>query len=183
VVSGLLGDTWAFDPVANKWTNLQPKGAVPQRRFGQAMAYDPVGRRAILFGGAYSQRAGQELDTFPNDTWAFYPVGASVLANVRFPTVAPQLLAPADVVGSNPLKTILSWRAVPSAVKYFLETQWQGPTDSTWHEAAALSTAAQTSWTFEFTPEEYRVRWRVTAISAGGVSSAPSDWWTFEPTQ
>ena len=285
-----LNDTWIYDPQTNHWTAFDffLEGESPPDRKGPAMVYDPVRKRAILFGGSAKQGQGAF-----NDTWAFYPeraltsttattaaaapavpqllaptngtvyttnppytmlswqavpsavsytlemqfqgptdstwqVGVPqhifetsyaghfsgayrvrwratavsaegvssassewwtfVMANSTTSTTAaapavPQLLAPANVVDSNPPKTILSWQAVPSAVDYLLETQWEGPTDSTWREGAVLHTAGQTTWMFEFTPDEYRVRWRVAAISAAGVSSAPSGWWTFEYTQ
>ena len=62
-----LGDTWAYDPEANTWTELDPEGEVPSARDGHCMVYDPGSGQAILFGG--SDNAGVEL----NDTWAYDP--------------------------------------------------------------------------------------------------------------
>ena len=59
---GVLGDTWAYDPAANTWTELGPTGAVPSPRGFHSMVYDPVGERAILFGGNDGGALG--------DTWA-----------------------------------------------------------------------------------------------------------------
>ncbi len=49
--SGLLNDTWAYDPAANRWTNLSPSGIVPEGRSGQAMLYDPANGKVLMFGG------------------------------------------------------------------------------------------------------------------------------------
>jgi N-acetylneuraminic acid mutarotase len=62
-----LNDTWAYDPAAKAWTELKPEGTAPSPRGGAAMAYDPVRRRFIVFGGAV--RVGAPL----NDTWAYDP--------------------------------------------------------------------------------------------------------------
>ena len=47
-----FNDTWAYDPAANTWTNLNPAGdrAVRSARL-QAMVYDPATGKVILFGG------------------------------------------------------------------------------------------------------------------------------------
>jgi N-acetylneuraminic acid mutarotase len=65
-----LDDTWAYDPVANTWTELDPSGGPPLARIGHSMVYDPVARRSILFGG--STRASATL----GDIWA-YDAGAN----------------------------------------------------------------------------------------------------------
>jgi N-acetylneuraminic acid mutarotase len=59
-----LNDTWAYNPTANTWTNLNPSGG-PRRSF-QSMVYDPSTHRAIMFGGWNGQDS-------VNDTWAYTP--------------------------------------------------------------------------------------------------------------
>ncbi|MBN1629028.1 MAG: hypothetical protein JW990_04635 [Thermoleophilia bacterium] len=61
-----LNDTWAYDPAANSWTQLDPAGDLPEARVAHSMVYDPVGRRMVLFGG---MGPGDCLD----DTWAYDP--------------------------------------------------------------------------------------------------------------
>jgi N-acetylneuraminic acid mutarotase len=61
-----FGDTWAYDPAANAWTELTPAGDSPAARDSHAMVYDPATARVVLFGG-WSQTA--EF----NDTWLYDP--------------------------------------------------------------------------------------------------------------
>jgi N-acetylneuraminic acid mutarotase len=58
-----VGDTWAYDPVADSWTELTFPGDVPQARSALAMVADPVTGRMILFGG-YNDESGLA------DTWS-----------------------------------------------------------------------------------------------------------------
>lgn len=58
------GDTFAYDPVANTWSDLDPGGDVPSGRQAHAMVYDPVGGRVLLFGGVTESG-------LLNDTWAY----------------------------------------------------------------------------------------------------------------
>lgn len=56
-------DLWAYSIDRNEWRELNPSGAKPAPRFGQTFNYDPVRRRAILFGG--------EGSGFFSDVWAY----------------------------------------------------------------------------------------------------------------
>jgi N-acetylneuraminic acid mutarotase len=67
-VGGWFDDTWAYDPVANTWTELQPTGPVPPARSLSVMIYAQVTGRLIMFGG--DNQGG-----YLNDTWAYDPVG------------------------------------------------------------------------------------------------------------
>ena len=67
--SAFLGDTWAYDPVANTWTQLHPSGLLPSVRWGQSMVYDTLSSQVIMFGGGMSYSSSQLL----NDTWAYDP--------------------------------------------------------------------------------------------------------------
>lgn len=62
-----LGDCWAYDPRSETWSELVLEGSPPSARFGAALAYDPLGRRALIFGGA----DGEGL--YFNDTWELIP--------------------------------------------------------------------------------------------------------------
>ena len=60
-------DIWSFDPATRTWTDLTPSGTLPAGRVGCALAYDPATDKVILFGGV----AGDEYETYFNDTWSF----------------------------------------------------------------------------------------------------------------
>jgi N-acetylneuraminic acid mutarotase len=62
--SGLLNDTWAYDPAANTWTELAPTGDAPSARGNHRMVFDASAGRVVLFGG-FDGTA--ELA----DTWAY----------------------------------------------------------------------------------------------------------------
>jgi N-acetylneuraminic acid mutarotase len=71
VFGGWLGDycvdeTWAYDPAAGTWTELDPVGDRPSPRDSQAMVYDPGTGKVILFGGV-------EPDAWTRfgDTWSY----------------------------------------------------------------------------------------------------------------
>jgi N-acetylneuraminic acid mutarotase len=60
------GDTWAYDPAANQWTELAPGGDQPAGRSMFALAYDSRRHQALIFGGGGI--------TGPlNDTWVYDP--------------------------------------------------------------------------------------------------------------
>jgi N-acetylneuraminic acid mutarotase len=63
--SGALNDTWAYDPAANTWTNLNPPGALPYPS-ARVMVYDSASNKVIMFGGNSSNVA-------LNDTWSYNP--------------------------------------------------------------------------------------------------------------
>ena len=62
----ILGDTWAYDPDTNTWTELYPAGEVPAARGMHCLAYDSRRGKVVLFGG-------MALDGIFGDTWAFDP--------------------------------------------------------------------------------------------------------------
>lgn len=61
-----FGDTWAYDPRRNAWTNLRPSTA-PSPREWHAMALDAETGTIVLFSG------GEGRDTDLADTWIFDP--------------------------------------------------------------------------------------------------------------
>lgn len=62
----VMGDTWQYDPAANRWTELEPAGATPAPRDRHRMVYDPIRRQVLLFGGWLG-------DFCADDTWAYDP--------------------------------------------------------------------------------------------------------------
>jgi len=62
----VLNDTWAYDPVANRWTELKPSGTIPEKRMGFGIAHDPSSHRVVMFGGC-----NLDQTKFYNDVWAY----------------------------------------------------------------------------------------------------------------
>jgi hypothetical protein len=58
------GDIWEYDGATKKWTNVSPSsGTRPPALQGSAMAYDPVSRSVIMFGGTMGGSSGAYLAT------------------------------------------------------------------------------------------------------------------------
>jgi hypothetical protein len=77
-----LNDIWYYDAGAKIWTDVTPPtGALPARRSGLAMAFDPVRRVVVLFGGF------DDNGNFLGDTWEFDTVGKTWTQ--RFPATSP----------------------------------------------------------------------------------------------
>jgi N-acetylneuraminic acid mutarotase len=95
-VGSELNDTWAYNPAANAWTELNPSGTVPPARHFHAMVCDPSTGRMIMFGGTG--------DTgYLNDTWAYHPATNtwtkfSVWSNSVFQGAAPAPRAGSSLV-------------------------------------------------------------------------------------
>jgi N-acetylneuraminic acid mutarotase len=77
----MFSHAWAYDAKANTWTDLKPTGTVPPARRGGVLAFDPAGKRVILFGG---WTAG---DGLLNDTWS-YTLATNTWKNLK-PVSAP----------------------------------------------------------------------------------------------
>jgi parallel beta-helix repeat protein len=63
--SGAINETWLFNRSDNKWYNVTKSGSPSNRTQSPAMAYDPVNKRTILFGGFNGSTARA------TDTWVF----------------------------------------------------------------------------------------------------------------
>ncbi|TLZ72884.1 MAG: hypothetical protein E6K10_01335 [Methanobacteriota archaeon] len=82
--AGVLGDTWAYDPSANRWAMMNPATS-PPARFWTSMTYDSTSDRVILFGGCGDADCALVLgDTwaydYDSDTWTKRSPGASPTA-------------------------------------------------------------------------------------------------------
>ena len=70
-VDAFFGDLWAYDPVANTWSELPAAGALPTPRYGSCAAIGPDGRLWISHG--FTQDQARFSDTraydFDTNTW------------------------------------------------------------------------------------------------------------------
>jgi N-acetylneuraminic acid mutarotase len=111
-----LGDTWSYDPVSVRWTQLFPVNS-PSPRDGMLMVYDPGHERMLLFGG------GEEGLNVKNDTWAYDPA-----ANV-WTDLAPTGLVPSARMNYNLAFDTRRRRAVLFGGAY---DQWNVLLGDTW---------------------------------------------------
>ncbi len=83
----LFAETWRWDGA--RWSLLAPAGAVPSSRHEHAMAWEPAGRRVILFGGSDTREHLEETwewrrpEGAPAHRWVRYPVGAGTSPGPR----------------------------------------------------------------------------------------------------
>jgi hypothetical protein len=66
--------TWAYDPVADEWTRMEPDTYPSARNYG-AMAYDPISDRVVLFGG--HMEAETWAYDYNSDSWTELTPAAS----------------------------------------------------------------------------------------------------------
>jgi N-acetylneuraminic acid mutarotase len=118
------GSIWVYDPATNTWTELRPQGVGPAPRATHAMVYDPVGGKAILFGGF-------DGISYYNDTWAYDPA-ANTWTN----------LVPAGSVPAKRSGHSLVYE--PDSGKMILFGGWNGRVD--YNDTWAYDPAANT-WT------------------------------------
>jgi N-acetylneuraminic acid mutarotase len=67
-----FNDTWAYDPVAHTWEQLQPSGDQPAPRVGASMVYNRPDRLLVMFGGSNADES-----KFFNETWTYDPADNS----------------------------------------------------------------------------------------------------------
>jgi N-acetylneuraminic acid mutarotase len=68
-----LDDLWAYDPVANTWTELKPSGDLPPGRAYSSLVYVYAVGKIVLFGGSYGSIVLNQAIAL-NDTWAYDPI-------------------------------------------------------------------------------------------------------------
>ena len=163
--TSLLGDTWSF--VGGVWTNRTGSaGPGPSPRWGGAMAYDPIDRQAIEFGGA--DPTGKVL----GDTWAF---SQGRWSNVTQGT-PPSARWEATMVWDNATGKILMMDGCGSSVCplndswEYLNGHWTNGTGLASPLPPARALAAMT-----FDAGAARVR----LFGGFGVSSSLADTWEF----
>gem|GEM_PF-1386334 len=66
----LSAETWAFDPIRNRWQKMSPESSPPAMS-AQAMAYDSESDRVILHGGGGIFEKETYEDAVLNQTWAY----------------------------------------------------------------------------------------------------------------
>jgi hypothetical protein len=68
-VDAFFGDLWAYDPVANTWSELPATGALPTPRYGSCAAIGPDGRLWISHGFTQDQARFSDTRAYDFDTY------------------------------------------------------------------------------------------------------------------
>jgi N-acetylneuraminic acid mutarotase len=165
--ASFLGDTWAYDPAGNTWTELKPAGDLPPVRGQPAMAYDPTLHRMIVFGG-------WDLESELNDTWAYDPAG-NTWTELKPAGGLPPVRAGHSLVydPSRGLPIMFGGSAGPSQdVTCFSDTWAYHSATNTWTQFDAfegVTPAARTGQSLVFDPSGDRL------ILFGGAPPEPQD--------
>jgi N-acetylneuraminic acid mutarotase len=135
--SQFLNDTWAYDPVANTWTELAPTGLLPPARAQPAMAYDPAAHRMIVFGG-------WNLDNEFNDTWAYDPA-RNIWTELKPDRALPPKRCGHDFVYDPSRSLFIMFGGLTGPVRLpvcFNDTWAYDPAANTWTKLSVSSDAA-----------------------------------------
>jgi hypothetical protein len=172
--SWVLNDIWAYDPVANTWTELTPSGPLPPRRFFHAMVYDPSTRRMIMFGGMGDTGV-------LNDIWAYDPAANTWIDLDPSGTLPEARYGSGMAYDSSSQRVVMFGGSVADGSRYFNDTWVYDPVANTWTElrpsgvlpgarfAPALVCAPSTGQVLMF------------GGVAAGVKTSLNDIWAFTP--
>jgi N-acetylneuraminic acid mutarotase len=177
--TGLLDDTWTYDPVANTWTKLDPAGVVPPGRVWAASAYDSDTGKLIVFGGGAGAFDANTItaDVQLNDTWAYDPA-ANTWTELK-PSGAVPTGRYASVMAYDPSKRkmILFGGMTPTAR---LNDTWAyDPATNTWTELspAGAAPSPRGGHTMVYEPASGRM-----IVFGGGTSftAMVNDTWAYD---
>ncbi len=175
LVDGYSNSTWAYDPAPNTWTELKPSGAIPTARCLSAAAYDPVGGRIILFGGAVYDQDKDEMLRF-NDTWAYDPA-TNTWTEVKPSGTVPSVRSGTSMVydpGSK--KMVLFGGGDGKAV--FNDTWTYDPAENRWTK---LKPSGSPSKRERFATDYDPVRRAVLLFGGEGMEGYLNDTWSYDP--
>jgi N-acetylneuraminic acid mutarotase len=85
-VFNILGDTWTYDAVQNKWTDAKPNPSPPPT-YHPAMAADPATGKIVFFGGCVNGVGTLSCKQLTDATWVYDP-SSNTWSDMK-PTKAP----------------------------------------------------------------------------------------------
>ncbi len=177
-----VNETWAYDPTANRWTNLSPSGTLPSERFGQAMVYDPSTHRVIMFGGASGVLSDTSLVPL-KDTWAYNPT-TNTWTELHPVGTLPSARAYESMVYDPLTQQLIMFGGAREAWAVLNDTWAYDPAASTWTE---LNPSTQSpSGELPFARSEYSMvydpstHWVIMFAGFDGRSIL-NDTWTYTP--
>ena len=129
-----MHDIWEYDSAAKTWTDVTPvSGNLPTPRWGQTMAFDPIRRKVILFGGQ------DDNGTYLSDTWEWDTI-AKTWTNVT-PGNSPVPRRGANITYDPANDRMLLVNGV-DANKFYNETWSWSLTGRTWTKLTTTSSSS-----------------------------------------
>ena len=162
-------DTWVYDLAQNTWSSRAFVTSTPPARYGHSMAYDPVTKQIILFGGFDGIR---EYD----DTWA-YDLTTNVWTNLRPEGHSPEARDSHSMVydpGEETMVLFGGWNTTST----FADTWTYDPVDNTWtlRKPSGAAPASRALHQMVYDPSIRKI-----VIFGGGTSSATyNDSWLLD---
>ncbi len=165
-----LNDTWAYDPPANTWTNLNPSGTLPSVRVGDSMAYDTSTHRAFMFGGVTNSGAS-------NDTWAYDP-STNTWTNLSPTGAVPSARAWHKMVYDSDTGKLIMFGGLGNSAD-FNDTWAYDPSTNTWTNLSPTGAvpSARDSQAMVYDPSTHRV----ILFGGFGASGELNDTWAYDP--
>lgn len=149
--------TWEWDGVA--WMKMATPLA-PSARFGHVMAYDPIRRKTVLFGGASSGIAiSNETWEWDGSAWSYRPVASAP---------APRYGAAAAYDPER--KTVVVFGGSTGATDLDDQWEWDG---TTWKQIPGPAPSARSGHGMTYDP----VRGVMVVAGGSGTASPSGDTW------
>ena len=134
--SGFANDTWAYDPAANTWTELNPSGdAAARARAATSMVYDPATGRVIMFGG---MTAPARFSTTPGPTTPTANTWTELSPSGTLPAARGGQSMVYDPASGRVIMFGGSDRRPTASASLFNDTWAYDPTANTWTELSPV---------------------------------------------
>ena len=169
-----FNDTWAYDPSAKTWTELNPAGDVPSVRGMLGAAYDPSDGTVLIFGGC-----GGESQAM-NDLWAYDPA-ANTWTQLEAGSDIPSLRRDHAMVYVPSLGQVILFGGCEGLTSYD-DTWAYDPAANIWTELhpAGDVPCARVCHTMVYDPGSGKV-----ILFGGGdeANTAMNDLWAYDPAE
>jgi N-acetylneuraminic acid mutarotase len=175
-VQDAVNDTWAYDPQADRWSDLHPTGEVPPARGGAAMVWDFKGDKAILFGGW-----AKDVQAVTNDTWAYDPK-ANTWTKLHPTGDLPPTRVDCAMAYDESVSKIVLFGGFDSKQTVYADTWVYDPKANTWtnlHPSGKVP-SARSNLAMAYDPESRKVVLFGGLVGKGFSSSRVNDTWTYD---
>jgi N-acetylneuraminic acid mutarotase len=171
--TGDLMDTWAYDPKANTWSELTPKGTAPTTWVAHSMVYDPSSNRVIAFGG------GGGGVTERNATWAYDP-NANTWTELSPSGTLPYPRAFSAMVYDPTTKRVLMFGGLFQGGSNFLNDTWAyDPSADAWTLLAPAGAPPSARWEPSMVYDP--TTGQVIMFGGSGSNGFLNDTWVYTP--